>query len=215
VPLPDLAERVGFEPTVAINHTAFRERPIEARTGSLWAAEGHPEYESGADRATAGWSGTSNVAAAGAKMATVGADLGTNFSIGGRLRPWSDRPGRVGFPHSAAMDTGGASLGAVAPVRTLANEAMTNTGPLPSLRKVQSWAQPGRERWSVDPSRGRPVICATTSSTASDWSQERPFTSRNVRKATHVVRLFPSTHAWLATRPSASTAAWSIRSDLR
>jgi len=93
LPLGSVAERVGFEPTVAINHTAFRERPIEARAGSLWAAEGRSEYESGADRATAGWSGTSNVAAAGAKMATVGADLGTNFSIWGRLRPRSGPPG--------------------------------------------------------------------------------------------------------------------------
>jgi len=34
-----------FEPTVAINHTAFRERAIEASGRSLWAAECHSEYE--------------------------------------------------------------------------------------------------------------------------------------------------------------------------
>ena len=215
MPLPDLAERVGFEPTVAINHTAFRERPIEARAGSLWAAEGHSEYESGADRAAAGWSGTANVAAAGAKMATVGADLGTNFSILGRLRPRSGRQGGWVYP-----------LDRCRPQTARALTLSHRSGP----RRRRRCQRLALYRRSAKFSRGRnqvanagplirrvvsPVICATTSSTAGDSSQETPFTSRNVRKATHVVRLFPSTHAWLATRPSASTAAWSTRSDLR
>src|SRR5207253_11220597 len=40
-----------------------------------------------------------------------------------------------------------------------------------------------------------PVKCATTSPTSGGRTQARPFTSRKVRTATHVVRLFPSTQA--------------------
>ena len=77
-----------------------------------------------------GWHGTTNVAASGAKMATVGADLGTNFSIWGRFTtPGAARQGGWVYPLDPLSTTDGATLGAVAPVRTVANEAMANDWP--------------------------------------------------------------------------------------
>jgi hypothetical protein len=68
----------------------------------------------------------------------------------------SGLPGRVGVRTRSAIDTDGASLGASALVRTPAKRRWPTTGPLSSLREVQSRAQPGRECGSVDSSRGQP-----------------------------------------------------------
>lgn len=46
-----------------------------------------------------------------------------------------------------------------------------------------------------------PVICVTASSTSGGANHERPFTSRKVRRATQVVRLFPSTQGMTPHQP--------------
>ena len=111
-------------------HTAFRERPIEARTGLLWAAEGHSEHESGADCATAGVVRDGQCCRGGRQNGDSWRRPWHKLLDWGRFAvPGAARQGGWVYPLDPLSTTDGASLGAVALLRTLANEAMANDWP--------------------------------------------------------------------------------------